>query len=381
MKQILLVMMVFLTLTCEGQDKEQEKFLLAVSPVIDKAKKTNQLIISTLTEFLTTKNLSLTENKTWLQSDFQRYIYPYLDIYSIEDSRYGKGFYRPTLMEIIPTDTPAQKIVKLSFIGYHKETGENQLKSIYNLIANVSQGEVKFSRYLDYATQNWQTVSKGSLTYKVSPNKKVNKSEINKQQKDIERVCAFFSCNPISITYYSCTSPKEIFEIKGFDYNTMMYVSKTGGLADFGNIIFSGNRSEVYTHEIVHVYTNNLFSEVDTFIGEGLATYIAGSGNFSYEWHRKKLDKFLTEATDYNFADHTDPYERLYFEDETSIPYLTSALILERVMRLYGREKLIGLLKSESGFWEKLSTVGLTRENVNEELRKEIKQPLTPVWQ
>jgi hypothetical protein len=370
-----------LTLACNGQEPKQDKFVLTISPIIDKTNKTNQIIIETLTRFLKTKNTSLTENKFWVHSDFQIFIYPYLDIYNIENSKFGKDFYLPTLVEIIPTDNSNQKIVKIAFIGHNNETKENQLKSIYNLIANIQQDKVLFSRYLDYTTQNWKTETKESLTYKISPNKTINETEITKQQKDIDKICNFFQCKPIEITYYSCINPKELFEIKGFDYNPMMYVDKTGGLADYGNIIFSGNNSEIYTHEIIHIYTSNLFPKIDKFIDEGLATIVAGSGKYSYVWHREKLDKFLNENKDYDFSRHTDAYERIYFENETSIPYLTSALILERTLRVYGKEKLLELLKSENELWTTLKIVGLTKENINEELRKQIKLPLTSVWQ
>ncbi len=381
MKQILLILTTLLTLACNGQKTKQDLFSLTVSPVINKTDKTNQTIIETLTEFLKTKNNSLTENKNWIVSDFQKYIYPYLDIYNIENSKYGKDFYLPTLVEIIPTEKVNQKILKIAFIGHNKETKENQLKSIYNLIANIQQDKVLFSRYLDFSTEKWKTFSSESMTYIVSPNKIINATEIGEQKKDINKIYNFFQCKPISITYYSCVNPKELFEIKGFDYNPMMYVDKTGGLADYGNIIFSGNNSEIYTHEIIHIYTNNLFPKIDKFIDEGLATLMAGSGKYSYEWHRNKLDKFLNENKNYSFAEHTNAYERIYFENETSIPYMTSALILERTLSVYGKEKLMELLKSEKELWTTLNTVGLTKENINEELRKQIKLPLTSVWQ
>ena len=381
MKQILLILTTFLTLACNGQETKQDKFVLTISPIIDKSDKTNQKVIETLTEFLKTKNTSLTENKFWVQTDFQKYIYPYLDIYNIENSKYGKDFYRPTLVDIISTENPTQKIVKLAFIGHSKETQENQLKSIYNIIANIFKDKVLFSRYLDFSTEKWKTVNSGSLTYKISPNKTINEVEINEQQKDINKICNFFQCKSIAITYYSCVNPKELFEIKGFDYNPMMYADKTGGLADYGNLIFSGNNSEIYTHEIVHIYTSNLFPKIDKFIDEGIATYMAGSGKYNYEWHRNKLEKFLNENKDYDFAAHTNAYERIYFENETSIPYLTSSLILERTLRIYGKEKLIELLKSENELWTTLKTVGITKENINTEIRKQIKLPLTSVLQ
>ena len=381
MKQILLILTTFLTLACNGQETKQDHFVLTISPIIDRTDKTNQKVIETLTEFLKTKNTSLTENKFWVQTDFQKYIYPYLDIYNIENSKYGKDFYRPTLVDIISTENPTQKIVKLAFIGHSKETQENQLKSIYNIIANIFKDKVLFSRYLDFSTEKWKTVNSGSLTYKISPNKTINEVEINEQQKDINKICNFFQCKSIAITYYSCVNPKELFEIKGFDYNPMMYADKTGGLADYGNIIFSGNNSEIYTHEIVHIYTSNLFPKIDKFIDEGIATFMAGSGKYNYEWHRNKLEKFLNENKDYDFAAHTNAYERIYFENETSIPYLSSSLILERTLRIYGKEKLIELLKSENELWTTLKTVGITKENINTEIRKQIKLPLTSVLQ
>src|SRR5690606_20290396 len=112
-----------------------------------------------------------------------------------------------------------KKIVKIAFIGHNSETKENQLKAIYNLIANIDQDKVLFSRYLDFSTEKWETVSNGSLTYKVSPNKTIKATEIAEQQKDIDKILNFFECKSISISYYSCVNPKELFEIKGFDYN------------------------------------------------------------------------------------------------------------------------------------------------------------------
>lgn len=365
--------MVFSVLVCYAQAPKQKNSFLTVSPNIDTKEKTNQAIIFVLKAFFKTKNASLTENKHWTKADFQNYMYPYFDIYNIENSKYGKNFYQPTLMEIIPTENANQKILKIAFIGHHNQTKENHLKSIFNVVAHINQNEVLLGRYLDFATENWQTLKRENLTYKVSPNRIANETEINNQLKEIEHICNFFNISPIPITYYSCINPKEIFEIKGFDYHPMMYVDKTGGLADYGNIIFSGNNSEIYTHEIIHIYTHKLFPKIDKFLDEGIATYLAGSGKLDYKWHKNKLVKFLSENPTYNFAEHTDPYERIYFEKETSIPYLTAALIVERTMRIYGKEKLIDVLQSETNLWTTLKKVGLSKENLNEELRKEIK--------
>lgn len=381
MKQIILIILTFLTFACNGQTEKLDSTYLTISPIIDKEKPSNKLIISTLTSFLKSKNIALSENEFWLMSDFQKYVYPYLDIYNIEQSKYGKDFFKPTLIEILPTNNEKQKIIKIAFIGHNPQTNENLIKSIYNIIANVENEKIIFSRFLDFTTQHWTKQKIESINYIISPSKKVNNKETNQQKNEINQLCNFFQTKPIDITYYSCINPKELFEIKGFDYNPMMYVDKSGGLADFGNIIFSGNNSEIYSHEIIHIYTNNLYPKINKFLDEGIATYIAGSGKFDYKWHRNKLNIFLTQNPKFDFENHFDPYERFYFENETSIPYLTSALICERTKRIYGKEKLLQILKSEDELWETLKNVGLTKENINEELNKEIKLPLTSVWQ
>lgn len=65
-------------------------------------------------------------------------------------------------------------------------------------------------------------------------------------------------------------------------------------------------------------------------------------------------------------------YERLYFEEETSIPYLIAAVVCERTIRLYGKEKYFEILNSKDDLWISLNKVGLTKENINFEIKKEL---------
>lgn len=105
-------------------------------------------------------------------------------------------------------------------------------------------------------------------------------------------LCDFFRTKPIPIMYYSCINPVEVFQIKGYDYNTLMYVDKSGGLNEPGDIVISGNNSDYYMHEITHIYIAHLFPSINSFLNEGFATLIGGSGKFNYAWHRNKLKTF-----------------------------------------------------------------------------------------
>jgi hypothetical protein len=375
MRPWLYVKMIYILFSCSPANEIDDTHILTISPNIDQSNDFNQRIIANLTDFLVSKNSSLTENTYWDTLDFKKYVYPYLDIHQMENSNQGANFFKPTLMEIAHTEDPDLKLLKIAFIGYNQKTKENQLKSIYNILAHKQDEKMVFKRCTEWLTHNWQTLNEESIIYKIPTCKNANKEEISRQLKEIQSICRFFETQPIPITYYSCSSPKEIFEIKGFDYHPLMYVSSSGGLADYGNIVYSGNDSEYYTHEIVHIYTMNLFPRINKFVDEGMATFFGGSGKFSYLWHRAQMKKFIAKDTDYNFAEHTDPFERLYFEEETPLPYMAAALIVERTLRMYGKEKLFELMQSSEGLWDILNLVGLNRENFHEELMNEIQRP------
>ncbi len=366
------ILSLLMLITVNGFSQEA-KIKLSISPAIDTSTKVNQDIIETLAQFLQTKNQSYSENQFWSSADFKKYQYPYLDIYQLEQSLLGANFYQPSLMEILPTDNPQRKILKIAFVGHNPETKDTQLKAIYNLIANVAHNSITLSRYLDEITTHWNTQTNQSITYKFSPNRQPNAKEIRQQENEIQTLVKFLGCKPVPITYYSCKNPKEVFEIKGFDYHPMMYVDTQGGLADYGNLIFSGMDSEVYTHEITHIYLMKLFPEIHDFFNEGFATYWAGSGKYDYQWHKQKVKLFLKEHPDYDFSKNMNVFSRIYYQKETSIPYLTAALVVERTLRLYGKALLFDLFKlRDEDLWNNLSKVGLTPQNINRELRKEL---------
>src|SRR6185437_4390774 len=151
----------------------------------------------------------------------------------------------------------------------------------------------------------------------------------------------------------------------------LMYVDKSGGLNEPGDNIISGNNSDYYMHEVVHSYIAHLYPSINSFLNEGFAMLIGGSGHFGYEWHRNKMKKYLEAKPNFSFADHTtNTWEPLFIDKETQITYMLGALICERTLRLYGKTKLFEIFKSKSDFFDTLKDVGLTKENLNEELRK-----------
>ncbi|SMG09062.1 hypothetical protein SAMN05661096_00184 [Marivirga sericea] len=373
MKKILGVALLAIMISCSTEKKQEQLagIQLTISSSIDQEDPLNQEVISTLKKFLQTKNDSFKENEYWLAEDFDTFWFPFQDIYKIEHKGSALYFYQPSLMEIVNTEEEDKKLLKLAFIGHNDTTKENTLKSIYNIVANKTDTGIVLSNPLHYFTRDWEKIYKGSIEYVVSPDREFNEEEAERQLEDVAKICDFFSTDPMPITYYSCVGLEELFQIKGFDYNPIMYWEGGGGLAANLNIVFSGNRSELYTHEIMHLYTSAWYPSNIDLIDEGLATYVGGSRVYSYTWHKKNLRSHIEEYPEIDFSSHLEPYER-FFAGETSIPYMVGALVCERTYRLYGKAKLLDLLDGAADVWELLGTVGLTQENFDAELKKEL---------
>lgn len=378
MKKVCLIISALTSIVCYSQTKFYDTIHLTVAPDVIQQEFFNQEIISTLKLFLNSNDSSFTENKYWSKNDFEKYYNPYSGLEGIGAGRLGKHFYQPSLMEIIQTDRADKKIVKIAFIGHNDQTNNNVIKAIYNMVATKQGGNIVFSMYMDYFTRDWKEYKENNILYKISPCRKINFNDVTKQIKSENILCKFLNVKPQPITFYSCTSPKELFEVLGFDYHPNMYVDTSGGWSRDKNIVISANKSEYSMHEVTHIYLRKLFPTINAVFNEGFATYVGGSGKYDFEWQRNKMTKFLKETPDFKFEEHIeDPYERLYFEYETPVPYMIGSLICERTLRLFGKEKLFELFKSNKDIWETLKIVGLTKSNMSKELTKEIKQPPT----
>ena len=343
------------------------KSKLTISKYVDQNDTINQLIISTLDDFLISKDSALYENRFWAKSDFEKYKFPFIDLYAVEYENQTPDVYHGNLLEIIELEKEKNYLVKIAFVGTDS-SDQSYLKSIYNILATLESDNVVFSRSLNYFVKDWKRIEEYPISYIISPNRTINQQEITKQLADIEILNDYFETDSVELTYYSCINPVELFQIKGFDYVHGMYQNKKGGLVEFGNHVFSANSSEYYTHEIVHIYVNTLFPGSNSLLNEGIAMYFGGSGGKPYNWHKKKLKQYIENNEDFNFLEYMYAFDQKYIDKQTSIPYMTGALIYEYVINGYNKNTYFGMLKERKEIWEILKTVDLTEENLNKEL-------------
>jgi hypothetical protein len=378
------LMCLLLLLSQLSLNAQQVDIQMGISKSINPSDSTNKRILENLYKFLSTKNNSASFNPYWIQDDFDQFIYPYYDIMDIEDSQFGKYYYQPHVLKIEVLENK-QHLITIAFIG--KDYGGNAgvTRAVYNLIAHENEQGIQFGLFTKFATQNWTVTEAAHVTYIISNYKKVNYKEIEQQSAYIDFLNKLFKQSyGFDITYYSCIDPKELFFIKGFSYYPQAQQTTSGGFAEPGNIIYSGNNSEWYPHEIFHVYSMNLFPKCHRFFDEGMATYLGGSGKYDYVWHRQKLQKFWSSNSHADLNFFLDIYQNADFEEETSIPYILAALICEHVYRTHGTQSMLSLLQPTQDIWSVLKPLGINNRNLASIITAELKKApllITPLQQ
>jgi hypothetical protein len=374
-KQILFFLFAIplITFSQEVRNDFNFKSNLHLSQHLDTISQVNRQIIETLDNFLISRDSALFKNDYWVKSDFEKYKFPYLDLFGIEHEGDNRDIYNPDLLKIIEIERDSVYLLKIAFVGSDCLKGQSFLKSVYTLLALVEDNKVLFSRALNHYLKSWKKLNHYPITYFISPNKEPNQKEIENQLSDIDYLNNFFETDSIEITYYSCVNPKELFEMKGFDYSAGMYQHPKGGIVEFGNHVFSGNNSECYTHEITHIYVNSLFPETDQLLNEGIATLIGGSGGLDYNWHKESLRNFVLNR-EFSFLDYLAPYNYTYANEKTPLPYMTGALICEYIIENYGKEILFRMFREKKPLWDGLKDVGLNKENFDNKLLKQLKK-------
>jgi hypothetical protein len=364
---------IVLTHACSSREAVEAPALV-VAPWVDTTAQHQAQLLPALRAFLASKDSSPLANPHWLAEDFDRYPYPYLDIYRLGGVP-GGGHVHTHLLDITASEMAGRWIVKLGLVQAGAAQAPGDAIMVYQLVARMVDGRAMFSKYTDYAVRDWPSYQRGSIHYRVSPRRELDSADVARQLRDIDLICAFWGMEPIPITYFSCIDPVEVFQIKGFAYHPKMYWAPAGGLAEPGGIIYAGASSEAYTHELAHIYTQAMVPHLDALLDEGLSTWMGGSNGHPFDWHRARLRAYLDRHPGLDLAACLDPYSRIYIEEETPLSYMVGALVCERAARLGGKAKVMDLLLEQGGQAAALARVGLQAENLNAILRAELAQP------
>ena len=292
---------------------------------------------------------------------------------------------KPTIVGIMDFN-PNEYIVKIK-LNYFPDSVTESLLGIYNIVAvyNPITNTYKFKDYRTYfMNNNLDSLRLGNILYYKSNLLKLNKKECKAFDNFNNHIANIFQTPIKNITYFSFKNSQELMNFLGWDIVFNMFYAPTGGFARFGakgtpfeNLIYSGNNSEIYEHELIHLYFNTLLntdsSSSTNIISEGIPTYFGGSSGLNYLELKQRLVQFLDVNDTATINKHFN--KNIQIDKQTNYVYTMGAFIAELY---YKKDKLAGLKKlanyTTTNFIENISKdFGVKEDELDNYLRTKIK--------
>lgn len=367
MKQIVFVFLLFLFKTGCSQSDKKYSFDINPAALYGVDQSTGKALLERLDTFLLDMKRDISRSPVIrYDAESDGYDFSYF---------YGAGrddYYKPLLLVAEKAGTD-DFLVKIAYLT--SDAVGTKMQFIYNVYAKKENGLFFFYPGLYYNTLKMKTHVEGNIRYRYKDD--LDTARCKEMNTINNQLAEMFGMKPLSFAYYKFKNAKELFNGLGFDYIYNMYLDTTGGLrSNATEAVYCGNNSEIYTHEIVHLYTEKICSNVNSFANEGMATLLGGSGGISYTSGIKAIAKHIVDKPDMNILDAV--VNDTQVDGNLSMKYFISALICKNVQETSGMDGFKKMLCSGKSIDNLLIQtnvlIGLNRENFNEYIRKAINE-------
>lgn len=291
--------------------------------------------VNCLRRYFTRKMDPEAPNDYWYAPDIDHYGGPYAELRYAEYDSVGDLRYRPTVLEVRAAGE-GELLLKVMWSEQPGTLDSSHAKYAFEFLVRSTAEGARLSLPIAHNTASWERRTVGAVTYIISPRHAFNTAEAEEQRIMIERLSAFFEVPPFPITYYSYTGPADLYAARGFLRHPLMHTLASGGMVDGTNNVHSGNNKDIYTHEVVHLFSQSRTKEPPPLLEEGLATLIGGSVEHDYAWHRANLAFYLAADPSLDLRDRCTTTMRDYINADTSVPYMIGAVLCERILRRDG---------------------------------------------
>lgn len=265
-------------------------------------------------------------------------------------------------------------IAKLNFTRVDSLDVATSMATV-NFGITKSGDQLKLQNMVYLNSRNWETKHVGNIEYRFPKTHPFALETAKKMQEFNLYAAQLFQTEPIEIKYYICESNIELGRLQGFDFKYDMYnMNNSSGLTDVNhNIIYAGNGSEYYPHELVHLYTYKWegVPRYHEWFDEGLATYLGGSRDQPLEWHLSGLAEWLEQNES---VDLSDPFSLpRQINDNTGSMYVIGGLICKLAFEKGGMDAIKKLFlagPNDEDFYKGIEEVfGVKKEELNDFLR------------
>ena len=257
---------------------------------------------------------------------------------------------------------------------------EIQLDDIITVYAKKFNDKFLLVNSTQYHKNVWKKQKVGEITYYIHPEHIFNLIDAKKMSKFNQNIAEKFGIKPLKFDYFVSNYAREIVQVWGYDYMPKMYIpTQSGGVADIDNsVIYAGNNSEYYPHELVHMYTNAKFPiDYHFWVSEGIATFFGGSGGMSLDWHLKQLKLFLNSHPNFRLNSLKELSKYIpNGKHNTDFRYVIGGLIAKKI---YEKEGISGFfdalkkVKTDDEYFKLIKDkLGIKRDEFEKYIRAEV---------
>lgn len=265
--------------------------------------------------------------------------------------------------------------VKTAFYNL-SESGRSKkssLNCIYDVIIKKKGKVFKVYNFLAEYTEDWSRKEVGNIVYHYSSSYSFNLVKAKIMSEYCDSLANFFATESPKINYYIFKNSQETFYSMGFLYNRDMYdTHQIFGRADPNrNIVYCGNNSEIFPHEIVHLYTHKYYNTLHSFFDEGLAEYLDFSIQPEKISKRKAIANYLKNNSEINLSNILELEDRI--GNGTSFKYDISCLLVEKLINHDPKQAIHKILnggtKNEDFYVTVTSILGIEKREINNTIR------------
>ncbi|WP_114901160.1 hypothetical protein [Kordia sp. SMS9] len=223
------------------------------------------------------------------------------------------------------------------------------LEAILSVYAKKVNGQYLLVNSSQYHKDIWQKKQVGNITYYIHPMHQFEEKDAVRMNVFNEEIAKKLRTSPISFDYFVSSYSREIVRLLGYEYMSKIYIpGQTGGVADVQNrIVYAGNNSTYYAHELVHNYTYELYPNANHFwLNEGFATYMGGSSGYDLEWHIQKLKAYVLENPDFEISLSELRGYIPNGQHNTEFRYVIGGIICKKVFEEHGMDGVIEGLRT-----------------------------------
>ena len=288
-----------------------------------------------------------------------------------------------TTLGVMPVENDYY-LLKLMFTKQNENnTDLNHIISVYAKKVNEL---FQFYNSTEYHSEIYKNKQVGDINYIIHPNHQFKESDAIKMNKFNQDIANLFELEPINFDYVLTNNTTDLSDVIGLNFFSYSYQPvQSGGMADnYNRMIYAGNNSAYYPHEVVHLYTNLKFPrQYHSWVDEGIAAYFGGSTGYELEWHLQKLKTFLNENPDYELKD-LSKLQTLIPNGEymTDFRYAIGGFLMREIFNKEGMQGLFDSLsagRSEEEYFTLLKNkLGFEKNQLEDFIRNGMKK-LKPI--